>query len=704
MSFATVLALLAALLVAAPIAAHMLRRRRAEERPFPPARLVPPTPPTARRRSMLEDRALFAVRALAVIALAVLGATPFVRCSRLTLARKAGASVALAVIIDDSLSMRAPFGEASARSPRRFDRSVEAARELLQGLRPGDAVAVVLAGAPARVALASTTNMAAVSSAIDALEVSDRSTDLDGAVRLSQDLLKGMAQADKRIVLFSDLADGAPSAPPLAALGDMTMWAPLPELESARSDCAVIRADRSGRKVHVRVVCTPPLAGTTAEGPGNPESVGSAQAAPLESLAPLASKGRSIEVRSGATVVQSSPLAARARIEDVTLELPAEAPDSLFVALTGEDAITEDDRAPVVAAGGALPIAIVVDVATTHVATGGPPPIEQAFAALELDAQARPLPAVPEHEGDLNTYAALIVDDAPGFTPEVRRAIAAWIERGGALLLLLGPRAAAAPLGASFDPLIPGVVRWAASPSPGIDLKSAAFVGPSAEGFADLSPRGRAVISPEALDGADVLARWADGAPFMIRRPMGRGAVMALTLPLSTEESDLVLRPAFLALLDRFVSTASARGGARRIDAGETWTFDGFKQVSVERVSYDGPGERRSIPVSSSDGRLRASPPLAGLYELTLEGEKTTRAVAVPEREIDLRPRRIHSSARTEALGGVSSAVDVSPYVALALLALLAAELLLRTSGQRLGQASVGPAAGDASPAPREPG
>ena len=63
MSFASLAALLVALFVAAPIAAHLLRRRKAEEQPFPPAELVPPTQPSARRRSMLEDRALFSVRA-----------------------------------------------------------------------------------------------------------------------------------------------------------------------------------------------------------------------------------------------------------------------------------------------------------------------------------------------------------------------------------------------------------------------------------------------------------------------------------------------------------------------------------------------------------------------------------------------------------------------------------------------------------------
>jgi hypothetical protein len=692
MSFTTALALLIGLLVAAPVAAHMLRRRRAEERPFPPARLVPPTPPTARRRSHLEDRALFGVRALAILALALLGATPFIRCSRLTLARKAGASVALVVVIDDSLSMRAAFGDEGDRGKSRFDRSIGAARELVAGLRPGDAVALVLAGAPARVALASTTNIGAVASAIDGISVSDRSTDLDSAVRLSQDLLKGLAQSDKRIVVLSDLADGSPTSPPLAAQGDIALWAPLPELAQPRQDCAVIRADRTGRKVHARVVCSPGAASIT------PAESGSASAAP----APPA-QARALEIRSGTTVIKSTPIAGAARAEDIPIELPPDAPDSLFAALTGSDAIAEDDTAPVIAAGGALPIAIVVDTATSHVATGGPPPIEQAFAALELDAQVRPLPAVPEHEGDLNAYAALFVDDAPGFTPEVRHAIAAWVARGGAVFLTLGPRAAAAPLGASFDPLVPGVVRWLPPPAntKGVDPASASFLGPSAPGFTDLSPRGRAVLDPGAVEGADVLARWQDGAPFMIRRSMGRGAVMALTLPLSVEESDVVLRPAFLALLDRIVSMARAKGGARRIDAGEAWSFDGFKQVTVERVAYTGPGDRSPVPVSQEDGRPRAIPSLAGLYELTLEGERTTRAVAVPEREIDLRPRRVHASAQTESLGGVSAAVDISPYVALALLALLAIELLLRTAGHR---ASAGAPSAPAAGASGEPG
>src|SRR5258706_1324265 len=171
MRFVTVFALAVALLVAAPYLAHRLRRRRADERAFAAAHMVPPAPPRARRRSQLEDRALFGTRALAVLALALLGASPLVRCSRLSLTREGGASVALAIVIDDSMSMRAP--DASGKRSR-FDRARTGARELLASAREGDAVAIVLAGAPSRVALAATTDLGAARAAIETLAPSDR--------------------------------------------------------------------------------------------------------------------------------------------------------------------------------------------------------------------------------------------------------------------------------------------------------------------------------------------------------------------------------------------------------------------------------------------------------------------------------------------------------------------------------------------------
>jgi hypothetical protein len=232
MSFVYALALGVALLVIVPYVAHRLRRRRAEEREFAAARLVPAAPPKARRRSKLEDRALFAARSLAVVALALLGASPLVRCQRLSLHRSGGASVALAIVVDDSMSMRAVQGGRS-----RFARAREGARELLGSAREGDAVAVVLAGDPARVALAATTDLAAARTAIDGLVESDRATDLDGALSLARGLVQSLPQVDRRIALLSDLTDGHPGGPPIGEGSSVPVWVALPEIRAPVPDC-----------------------------------------------------------------------------------------------------------------------------------------------------------------------------------------------------------------------------------------------------------------------------------------------------------------------------------------------------------------------------------------------------------------------------------------------------------------------------------
>src|SRR5262249_43478291 len=132
--------------VAGPIVAHLLRRGRARERELPTAALVPPSASTAKQRSRLEDWPLLIVRSLLVVGLAILGASPLVRCDRLSLARTSGASVALAVVLDDSFSMRALVHGRS-----RWDLAKAGAGQILGSARDGDAIALVLAGRPARI-------------------------------------------------------------------------------------------------------------------------------------------------------------------------------------------------------------------------------------------------------------------------------------------------------------------------------------------------------------------------------------------------------------------------------------------------------------------------------------------------------------------------------------------------------------------------
>jgi hypothetical protein len=642
-TFYSTLALAVALLVVAPYVAHRLRRRTAEEQPFPPARLVQPAPPKARRRSKLEDRALFAIRSAAVLGLAILGATPFVRCSRLSLQRSGGASVALAIVVDDSMSMRV-----DARGASRFDRAHDGARQLVSSAREGDAIAVVLAGAPARVALAATTNLVAARSAIDALVPSDRGTDLDGALALARGLVASLPQVDRRIVVLSDLADGQADGAPLGDSSDVPVWVALPELRTAATDCAVMRADRSGPNVHVGVACG---AGTNLS-------------------------GREVVIEDGSgKAIGRAPLSGT--VAEVSVAVPPGDALPAHARLLGTDAIARDDVAPVVPEAGRGSIAVLADASDEAVATGGPPIVEQALAALKLDMDVRPIPAAPDRPEELAHQLGLLLDDPPGLTPEQRHALGAFIEGGGIALLAIGPHAAAAPLGATLEPILTQATQWTDAQRFSVDAASA--TGPlagSAAGLADLGAARRAVLAPEDVSALQLFLKWTDGAPFAARRSMGRGEAWVVSLPFSVNASDFPLRPGFLALLDAWARRARDRAAPVRTDVGTAWKFPNARRVEVR-------GPEGPVPVAREGGVLSAAPPVIGAYEVAVDDKIEVRVAAPRLSEIDLRPRTASRGASAETLGERRAAVDISGHVALGLLALMALEMAMRLMSRR---------------------
>ncbi len=639
MSFVAWLALGIGVLVVAPYLAHRLRRKRADSRLFAAAHLVPPAPPRARRRSSLEDVALFSTRALAVLALALLGASPLVRCSRLSLQRSSGASVALAIVIDDSMSMRAKAGNQS-----RFERARHAARELLSSAREGDAVAIVLAGAPPRVALAATTDLGAARALVDTMAASDRATDLDSAVALARGLVAELPQIDRRIVLLSDMADGDPDGAPLGEGSSVPLWAPLTDIREPANDCAVLAADRTGKEVRARIACSH-----------------DANAA-----------GRDAVVYSGEDEV------ARAHVpltpgSDAIVTLPNDPTTSLVLKLSGEDAIATDDAAPVVLESGPGTIAVVADAAEETAVTGGPPVVEQALSALKGSVAIRPIPIVPDRAEDLASFIGILIDDPPGFTPEQRHALADFLKDGGAVLVALGSKSAAAPLGATLQPLVDRGVSWSENKSDGADVaKSAARFSDIAASLTSLGAARRATLAQDDITTLDLLIPWKDGAPLVARRGVERGEVELVALPFNVDASDFPLRPGFLALLDAWENRVLERSSPRRQSVGTAWTFPAATSVRI-----DGPGG--ALPVVRDGDLLRAEPALIGAYQVAFGGAKTEQRVAAPvPREIDLRPRRVAESASTSSVGTTHSQVDASWVVALGLLGLVAFELVLR--------------------------
>lgn len=632
MSFVTLFALGLSLLVAVPTLAHLLRRGRAKEEPFPPAALVPEAKATTRERSRLEDRGLLLLRALMILALAVLGAGPLVQCSRVALGRTGGASVALAIVVDDSASMRTRVDG----SETRFAHAVKGAKDLLASAREGDAVALVLAGKPARLALAAGTDLQAARRAVAELSPSDRGTDLAGALSLARAALSGLPHSDKRVVLLSDLAGELPSGPPA------DVWAALPQLAEPSDNCGVLRAERSGSRLSVGVACS----------------------------SEAAARGRSVQLVSKDGAKAEARLVVQAGEQSVVLETKAEG--RLSVALSGRDDNPDDDRAEVAPESRALSVAVHVDAAREAVVTGGAPILEQALRALPSGLPVRPLVELPREPAELSELAALFIDDPPGLTPETRSALQTWLESGAVATLFVGQHAKGALLGANLEPFARGAIEWEPlGASSRVDVASLGWLGVEAESLADLSPRGRARLDSALLPGAEVVGRWSDGKVLVTRQERGRGLLFSVGLPVSVDVSDLPLRPGFLALLDHMVSEAQRRRGPRSSEAGTDWSFAASGNLQIQTDA--GP-----LATREAGGQRLATPELTGRYEITVGSNRETRFVTLPADEILSQPKdQLPAELRGAQRGGPPQ-VDASPELGWLLLLLLACEIGVR--------------------------
>jgi hypothetical protein len=423
----------------------------------------------------------------------------------------------------------------------------------------------------------------------------------------------------------------------------------LPELRVDAADCAVMHADRSGARVRVGVAC----------GPG------------------VSAVGREVVVEDGDGKVLGRAAPASGTTVETTVLLPSENATASVARLLGGDAVASDDVAPVLPEIGRGAIGVVADPADETVATGGAPIVEQALSALKLDLDVRPIPAFPDRMEDLAGDLGVLVDDPPGLTPEQRHALGAFLDGGGVVLVALGPHAAAAPLGASLEPVLAHGVTWGETKSTGGDPASAvAQLVEPAHSLADLAATRRATLAPDDVTGLEPLVKWTDGAPLIARRPIGRGEAWVVTLPFSVDESDIALRPAFLAMLDAWAHTARERAAPTRSDVGTIWRFPGAHVVEAQ-------GPMGRIAAERDEGVVRLVPPRIGVYRITVDGKAETRVAAPVARELDLRPRTAAPATEGAGMGERRASVDVSGQVALALLALVAAEIGLRVWSRR---------------------
>jgi len=609
------LAALAAL--ALPWLLHRFNDAEPERRPFPSTRFLEPTAPPVSRRRKLRYRALFALRALAVLALALLFAEPWIpRPSTLGEARALHL-----VAVDTSLSMRA--GE-------RFERALEGAREALAGVPAGEPVRLVafardvrFASAEPMTVQAATTALGRGSGGAGLFEAGFAAADY-GRLMQRLDRLADESELPVRATLVTDLQRSslperrnALYAPRLTSLDIVDVG-----VGEANVALAAEATSDNGAQARVRVTLVASASGTAGDAAFEREIVvggeGGVRARERVRLAPGARE----------SVV----------FEAVTLP---ETPEPRFeVGFASPDALIEDDSLTVpVRLDGARRVALaaleqarVPDAARVFVTTA-----LEADGAASVDASRLAEGQLPEDVSRLVVFAPLGGAD-PLPTP-LRR----FVARGGGALVIVADASGRATLGNQGS-------RSSARPNVGGRARS------DGEGSGTLAQRGSGVgrvdvSHPLALgdidwgetrfyglgefvpEGGDrVLVETAERRPVLIERPSEAGLLLILNERLDGGDSNLPFQPAFVALMRQVVDYFDAgRAVPESVTVGDPLALP----VNVQVIDPDG---RPLVALADTASAQELSLDTPGLYTVVGALGEQELTVAIDPRESDLAP------------------------------------------------------------------
>lgn len=187
--------------IAIPILLHLLFRRRRRPIAWGAMWLLREAAKRHRRRARLEHLLLLALRCLALLLIGAALAEPlfssiqaFARGTRLVV-----------VVLDDGLSS----GIISENGEPELSQSKAAVKAVLEELSPGDEVVLISAARPSRLLTEEPTlNHTAVLRMLDSVEPSHAATDIDGAIALARETIRGHDNNGRATVFLATAGRG----------------------------------------------------------------------------------------------------------------------------------------------------------------------------------------------------------------------------------------------------------------------------------------------------------------------------------------------------------------------------------------------------------------------------------------------------------------------------------------------------------------
>ncbi len=650
MGFLTPLFLIGLAGLAVPVIIHLIQRERKNVVQFPSLMFLRRIPYQSVRRRRIRNWPLLLLRLAALALIVAAFARPFLRRQSLA-AAAAGGAREVVVLLDRSYSMG--YGD-------RWARATAAARDAIGAIGPADRASVVLFASGAEVLLRSTSDRGRLNAAVAVAKPGAGATHYGPALKLAGSIASESALPRRDVILISDFQRSGWQGAEGVRLPDGVALTPVAigDAETANVSVTPVSLQRATFSEQDRVTVT--------------EGVINHGSKPVSNLeVTLEIDGRavqtervSIEPKSSASVT-FAPFVAAARDTRGTVRIGA---DALMLDNTFHFSVSPKEPLRIVIAerpGAGRDTSLYLSRA---LAVGDAPPF--ATSAKSIDTISA---------DDLQRASVVILNDVPVAQLTAER-LAAFVARGGGLLVALGERATwSGGTGGAGDllPALPGqpVDR---TKGPAGRLGALEYGNPIFEPFraprsGDFSgARFYTYRSVTPAAGAQVIARFDDGAPALVERRIGNGRVLLWTSTLDLQWNDLPLKSVFLPFVHRMATTLASYTEQRSwLTVGEVLEparpapVPGSTRTVTRRVVLTPSGERVML-----DGEGPEVLELAeqGFYEIRAQGRDAAPPMTIASNldlsESDLTPmdpREVVAGALGRAGRAAPAGTNVTP-------------------------------------------
>ena len=510
--------------LAVPVIIHLIHRERRVVVEFPSLMFLQRIPYRSVRRQKLRHLLLLALRCAALALLVTAFARPFF--ARHSAAVTTSGAKEVVVLLDRSASMA--YGD-------RWSRAQAAARRTVRALSGSDRATLILFDADAAVASEPMAPPDRVAAAIAAAKLGDEGTKYAPALKVASQIISASTLPQRQIVIVSDFQKNAWASHNEIVFPQGTVITPIDVGGATAADVAVTQptTDRDSNGVRDHVTVATRLINTGS----NPRPVS----------ATLAVGGRNVQ-----TQHVNVPASGALQVAFTSIPVP-NGPTKASISITPDSLTLDDVSNFTIAPDAAVPVLIVEPSAarpnlslylSRALSIGDRPSFRVDVKALSAltprDLDGRSLVvldevAPPSPTGTLGQHLRSVIDAGGGIVivPGIERT-ETWAQQWRAIL--------PATIGPTVD----------RSADAGGTLSSIDYANPTFELFSSphsgdfTTARFYRYRALTPAPGASVSARFDDGSPALVEKPVGPGRVVVWASSLDSYWTNLPLQPVFL--------------------------------------------------------------------------------------------------------------------------------------------------------------